>query len=76
MSQNRETLLDVTGMSCSSCVRHINEALGDLAGVAKVEVRIKDGKVLVRHDPGAAPADRLIEALQEAGYESSLSEAA
>ena len=76
MSLNRETLLDVNGMSCPSCIRHINEALGDLAGVANVEVRLDDGKVLVRHDPGAAPTDRLIEALREAGYESSLSAAA
>jgi len=76
MSPNRETLLDVTGMSCRSCVHHINEALGDLAGVAGVEVRLADGKVLVRHDPGAAPTDRLIEALREAGHESTLSAAA
>ncbi|HZF55822.1 MAG TPA: heavy metal-associated domain-containing protein [Polyangiaceae bacterium] len=76
MTTNRETLLDVAGMSCHSCVRHINEALDELPGVSKVEVRLDDGKVLVQHDPGAAPADRLIEALRDAGYESSLSAAA
>lgn len=76
MITNRETLLDVDGMSCPSCVRHINEALDQLPGVSKVEVQLEDGKVLVQHDPDAAPTDSLIEALRDAGYESSLCEAA
>ncbi len=71
MSQKNETLLDVQGMSCHSCVTHINHALLDLSGVSKVEVRMREGRVLVQHDPSAAPIDSLIEALREAGYESS-----
>ncbi len=76
MNANRETLLDVMGMSCPSCVSHINKALRDVEGVASVEVRMQDGRVLVRHDAGAAPIDTLIEALGEVGYEASPSAAA
>jgi copper chaperone len=75
MSKTSETLLDVTGMSCQSCVSHIHRALRDLKGVDKVDVRLRDGRVLVQHDPSAAPIDSLIEALREAGYESSASAA-
>lgn len=71
-----ETLLHVTGMSCSSCVRHVNQALGQLPGVAKVEVELEAGKVLVQHDPAKAPVERLMEALSDAGYGASLSTAA
>jgi len=73
---NKETLLDVMGMSCPSCIRHVNAALADIEGVAKVEVRLRDGKVLVQHDPAVANVNTLIEALREAGYESTVSAAA
>jgi copper chaperone len=69
---SKETILDVTGMSCPSCVRHINDALGELAGVSGVDVRLDDGTVLVRHDPEASPVERLIGALGGAGYEASI----
>jgi copper chaperone CopZ len=64
-----ETLLDVEGMSCGSCVRHVNQALTRVDGVQGVEVRLREGKVLVKHGPAVAP-DALVEALQHAGYPS------
>lgn len=71
MNEKTETLLDVQGMSCPSCVRHIDHALGDVEGVARVEVRLREGKVMVQHDRRAAPIEALIEALRAAGYEAS-----
>jgi copper chaperone len=76
MNKNRETILDVTGMSCPSCIRHIDDALGKLDGVARVEVRLSDGKVVIQHDRDRTSIDNLVEALREAGYESSPSAAA
>jgi copper chaperone len=73
---NKDTLLEVQGMSCPSCIRHVNAALAELDGVTKVEVRLRDGTVLIQHDPTAAPVKSLIEALSEAGYESKASAAA
>jgi copper chaperone len=65
----RETLLDVQGMSCASCVHHVGVALRDVEGVSKVDVRLREGKVLVRHET-ATPVESLVQALSEAGYES------
>jgi copper chaperone len=76
MNANTETLLDVAGMSCGSCVRHVSNALSSLAGIAAVDVRLKDGKVLVRHDPAQTSVEALVAALNKAGYGSSLSAAA
>jgi copper chaperone len=73
---NEEIVLEVTGMTCPSCVRHVNAALGDLEGVDKVEVRLRDGKVVVQYDPERVDASAFIEALSEAGYESTASAAA
>ena len=68
MSNDCATILEVQGMSCPSCVRHINAALGAIAGVANVEVQLQAGLVVVKHDPTQAPIAQLIETLVEEGY--------
>jgi copper chaperone len=65
-----ETTLDVEGMTCMSCVRHVNDALGELDGVDLVNVRLRDGIVVVRHDAAQAPVTALVDALREAGFAS------
>ncbi|MDC3961575.1 heavy-metal-associated domain-containing protein [Polyangium jinanense] len=66
----KETLLQVDGMSCPSCIRHIDSALRGLGGVEKVDVKLREGTVLVKHDPSSAPTNALVDALGDAGYES------
>lgn len=66
----KETLLDVQGMSCESCVHHVGTALKEVDGVATVDVRLSEGKVRVRHAADVSIAS-LVEALSEAGYDSS-----
>jgi copper chaperone CopZ len=58
--------LTITGMSCGSCVRHVEEALNALDGV-EAHVDLDAGRAAVS---SAAPLDvtRLIEAVTEAGY--------
>lgn len=65
------TTLDVSGMSCPSCIRHINAALRDLEGVEDVEVKLADGRVVVQHTADAK-TEAMVAALEEAGYESQL----
>lgn len=69
MAQEIETVLSVEGMTCGSCVRHVEHALEDLDGVSQVEVRLREGKVRVRHD-NSAPTEILVDALKDAGYPS------
>ncbi|WP_438006451.1 heavy-metal-associated domain-containing protein [Sorangium sp. So ce321] len=64
----KETILQVDGMSCPSCIRHIDSALRELDGVEKIDVRLREGTVVVRHDPASAPVDALVEAVRGAGY--------
>lgn len=57
--------LKVEGMSCGSCVKHINAALRPIAGVNEVTVDLPSGQVTVSGDTDSA---LLITALREAGY--------
>jgi copper chaperone len=70
MSNERATVLEVQGMTCPSCIRHVSEALKEVDGVAAVEVELRAGIAIVQHDADEAPIDRLIDALSEAGYAS------
>lgn len=71
MTTTRETWLAVEGMSCSSCIRHIDRALRSVDGVATVEVRLRERRVVVRHDE-AMPVTRLVDAIGVAGYQARL----
>lgn len=57
--------MQVEGMSCGACVRHVNAALLPLAGVSEVAVDLAAGRVKVT---GNADSALLLAALQEAGY--------
>ncbi|MBA3396002.1 MAG: heavy-metal-associated domain-containing protein [Deltaproteobacteria bacterium] len=70
MSNEQDTILEVQGMTCPSCIRHVSSALTDLDGVVKVDVKLRDGIVIVKHDTTRAPVTQLIETLNEAGYAS------
>ncbi len=54
-------------MSCPSCVFHITQGLKALDGVQTVDVKLKEGRVVVSHGPEAAIAE-LVGALSDAGY--------
>ncbi len=66
----KTTTLTVEGMTCPSCIARVHRALGDLDDVSGIDVRLREGTVVVRHG-GTADVSTLIEALREAGYESS-----
>jgi copper chaperone len=68
MSSEQDTVFEVQGMTCPSCIRHVTSALNDVAGVSNVEVKLRDGLVVVTHDPSQATVTQMIEALGDAGY--------
>lgn len=63
--------LQVEGMSCGSCVKHVRQALQPLLGVREVEVDLPSGRVRVSGEleQGSAP---LLTALTDAGYPAKL----
>jgi copper chaperone CopZ len=62
------TVLQITGMSCGSCVRHVDKALRGLPGVSAVEVQLGEKTARVTHAPEQAAVSALIAAVVAAGY--------
>lgn len=63
----RETVFEVQGMSCASCVGRVERALKSVPGVEAAEVNLMAGTARVRHADDLS-ADDLARALEKAGY--------
>ena len=63
------TELAIEGMSCASCVGRIERALTAVNGVFEASVNLAAERAVVRHVAGAVTADRLVQAIERAGYE-------
>ena len=70
--QQIEFDLKIKGMTCSSCARHVTEALQSVSGVTRVEVPgWKSGRAVVTAVEGTRGAD-LVNAVREAGYQATI----
>ncbi len=68
MSANR-VILPVQGMTCASCVGHVEHALSEVEGVAEVNVNLATERAKVQFSNGDVPLGELVEAVHRAGYE-------
>ncbi len=64
-----ERELGVGGMTCASCVRRVERAIGKLPGVLSASVNLSTEKVAVRYLPEVVSLARVREAVKDAGYE-------
>src|SRR3990172_8588343 len=64
-----EITLDVRGMTCASCVAHVEGALTDLEGVTAAAVNLGLGTPRVPYVPGLVAVSQMKRAVREAGYE-------
>lgn len=55
-------------ISCGHCVQHINNDLGKLAGVGKVNSSFETKVVEVEFDPAQVSLDSIKSTLDKAGY--------
>lgn len=64
-----ELTLDVRGMTCASCVDHVEGALRELNGVTASVVNLGLGTAKVTYIPGLVLVSTMKRAVREAGYE-------
>ncbi len=65
----RQQLLQVQGMTCSSCSSAVEAALRAVAGVQSAAVNLISGVAEVSFDPAIVGPRHLVEAVQGAGFE-------
>lgn len=63
------SLINVEGMSCGHCVKSIEEAVGNLNGVGKVNVSLKEKKVSVEYDGDKVSLETIKNVINDQGFE-------
>ncbi len=68
MNESTKTL-NVEGMTCKNCVKHVEEALNAVEGVQRALVDLEKKQVTVDFLPEVVNVAALEEAVRRAGYE-------
>ena len=63
-----ELTLPISGMTCASCVSHVEGALKELPGVSNVTVNLATNKASLSYDPQRVKLDDMRRAVDDVGY--------
>lgn len=63
-----ELTLPISGMTCASCVSHVEGALKELPGVTNVTVNLATNKANLSFDPQRVKLDDMLVAVRDVGY--------
>jgi Cu+-exporting ATPase len=72
MTGATETIFEIKGMNCASCVSHVEKAVRSVNGVASVRVSLATEQAVVNLEPGEATEKNIIAAVANAGYSASV----
>ncbi|MFW6186357.1 MAG: heavy metal translocating P-type ATPase [Halobacteriota archaeon] len=64
----KEVTLRISGMTCAMCVKAIETAVGELEGVAQVNVNLSTGNARIVFDPQKISIDDIREVIEGLGY--------
>ncbi len=70
--EEAELDLAISGMTCASCVRRVERALGKVDGVSEAAVNLATERASVHYDPEQVSLDALLSAVSNAGYGASV----
>ncbi|KAB0388948.1 hypothetical protein E2I00_017119, partial [Balaenoptera physalus] len=70
----QETVINIDGMTCNSCVQSIEGVISKKAGVKSIRVSLANGKGTVEYDPLLTSPETLREAIEDMGFDASLSD--
>jgi Cu+-exporting ATPase len=65
--------VDITGMTCGSCVRSIEEKIGALPGVRSIAVSLQDNNATLALEPGKLTPQAAAEAIADMGFDAHVS---
>ncbi len=68
MAAMKKISLPIEGMTCASCVEHVQKALAGVDGVVSASVNLATERATVEFVPGTAGRDDLARAVESAGY--------
>ncbi len=65
----KQIILPIQGMTCASCVAHVERGLAETPGVQQASVNLASERATVRYDPARATIPDMVEHVREVGYD-------
>ncbi len=65
----QQVTLPIAGMTCASCVMHVENGLKEVAGVEKAAVNLANERATVQFDPEKTNLDQMVAAVRDVGYD-------
>ncbi len=65
----RQITLPIAGMTCASCVHHVEGGLRETPGVENAAVNLTTERAIVAYDPDKATIDDMVAHVREVGYD-------
>ena len=59
---------DISGMTCTSCVAHVEKAVNKLQGIKNVNVNLLSNSMILEYDENILEINEIIKAVEDAGY--------
>ena len=75
MSETKQVVLPITGMTCANCVATIERNLKKMDGVSVALVNLSSERATVEFDPGKQSIETVVQRVQRAGYDVAQGEA-
>uniref|UniRef100_A0A8D0V1F8 Copper-transporting ATPase 1 n=2 Tax=Sus scrofa TaxID=9823 RepID=A0A8D0V1F8_PIG len=69
----QEAVINIDGMTCNSCVQSIEGVISKKPGVKYIRISLANGKGTVEYDPLLTSPETLREAIEDLGFDASLS---
>ncbi|MNY03697.1 Copper-transporting P-type ATPase [compost metagenome] len=69
LSHISSATLAIEGMSCKSCVAHVEKALAELPGLEAATVDLANKQAQIRFNPAALSVERIVEAIEALDYQ-------
>lgn len=68
IDNNKEILLPISGMTCASCVKSVEKAIGSLEGVSEISVNLATEKAKIVYNPSKIKIFEIKNVVEKAGY--------
>ncbi len=65
----KQVNLPISGMTCASCVMHVEGGLSGVQGVEKASVNLANERATVQFDPDKTTVDQMVAAVRDVGYD-------
>lgn len=75
-AKEKETMIDIEGMVCMSCVKNIEGTVSEKPGILQIRVSLEDKNGWVRYNPSVTNPEEIARMIDDMGFDSKVSKTA